>query len=59
MLINVQVPEASKLLWDLFNSLPDELKPLFAARVDAMSSKLDHPNLDGFITCTIRCDSTF
>jgi hypothetical protein len=59
MLINVQVPGVAKLLWDLFQSLPDESKPLFAPRVDAMASKFEHPNLDGFVVCTISGDSAF
>jgi hypothetical protein len=58
MLINVQVPEAAKLLWDLFNSLPEESRPLFAPRIDAMASKFEHPNLVGFIVCTISGDDT-
>lgn len=58
MLINVQVPDAAKLLWDLFESLPNELKPLFALRVDSMASKFEHPNLDGFVVFTAGCDGT-
>lgn len=57
MLINIQVPEAAKLLWDLFKALPDESKPLFASRVDTMASKFDHPTLDGCIICTVSCDN--
>lgn len=57
MLINIQVPEAATLLWELFEALPEESKPLFAQKVDAMASCFLHPNLDGNVIFTFSSNS--
>ena len=58
MIINVQVPEVAKLIWELFESLPEETKPLFAKRVDSGASLLEHPNLDGCVVFSVGGDDT-
>jgi hypothetical protein len=58
MLINIQVPEAAKLLWELFEALPEESKPAFAQKVDAMASTFEHPNLAGSVLFTFGGNGT-
>jgi len=53
MIINIQIPEAAALIWELFKALPEEKKLIFATRVDAMASKFEHPNLDRFVVFTV------
>lgn len=59
MLIEVQYPEASELLWELFRELPEDVKPRFSERVNKVSSALDHPSL-GFsdVVATVGGDRT-
>ncbi len=59
MIIDIQIPEAAKLLWELFESLPEASKPLFAPKVDVMASKFEHPSLNGAVVFTLGSDDTF
>lgn len=54
MLINLQVPEISELLWSLFRELDESKQAEYAERVDAASSLLFHPDLGGAVLCTVR-----
>ena len=58
MMINVQVPEAAELIWELFKMLPKEKQPLFAAKCDSIASLLEHPNLDGAVVLTVSGNGT-
>jgi hypothetical protein len=43
MLINIQYQEASELLFELLEAIPEERRKEFSVRVNAVASELYHP----------------
>lgn len=59
MTITVIFPKAEKLIWKLFNKLPEHHQQEFLKEVQDVTTKLDHPiSLDSDITCSFGLDNT-
>lgn len=60
MIINIQAPEVSKLLFDMFAAMPSDVKESFAPRVYKITEILEHPCCsDGAVLLTLGSDGTF
>lgn len=57
MILSVQFPEADKLLWEMFDLLPEGKRSELAGRVNVIACSLSHPLLDGHILCSVGSNS--
>lgn len=58
MMVNFQLPEVSRLLWDMFGDLDAAAQGKYARRVDSASRLLFHPNLGEAVVHTVGGDNT-
>lgn len=60
MMINLQVPDVSTLLSDMYDALSPDKQKLFEKRIAEMSTLFEHPCCPstGAILCTYRLDRT-
>lgn len=59
MLINIQVPNVANLLWEMLKAMPPDMQVIYASRVNAAASLVEHPNLDGAVLFTFSSDGAF
>lgn len=59
MVINVQIPEISQMLFEMLEVMPPSTKESFAPRVHKMAALLEHPCCsDGAVLLTLGSDGT-